>query len=82
MSSRKSVDDQLTREIRRILRAHPEYGHTRLARGLAAKGIEVEPFRLRQLLKKIRGAPHRRQHWGESPLDPSTWRDPPPRYIA
>jgi len=81
MTSRESADGQLTREIRKILRAHPEYGHTRLARELAAKGIEVRPFRLRQLLKEMRRAPGGRQRWGESPLDPSTWRYPPPRYV-
>src|SRR3990172_3936771 len=82
MTSRESADGQLTREIRKILRAHPEYGHTRLARELAARGIEVKPFRLRQLLKEMRGAPRSRQHWGESPLAPSPGRDPPPRYIG
>jgi hypothetical protein len=82
MSRRKSVDDHLVHQIKDILRAHPEYGHTRVARELAARGIGVELFRLRQLLKEIRRAPGGRQRWAESPLDPGTWRNPPPRYIG
>jgi hypothetical protein len=76
----RSIDDRVAEEIRKVLRAHPEYGQKRVANVLASNGIEVDPFELRLFLKKRRQPASNRQRWEESPLDPKTWRHPPTYY--
>jgi len=80
MGQQRTIDDRVAREILEIRRAHPDYGQKRVAKVLAGKAIEVDPFELRIFLKKRPKAWLDRQRWEESPLDSKTWRHQPPTY--